>query len=109
MWHLRKPKKLAYSSCPYTSVWRESVTVRRKTEMATQTSMIAVLIARVSSKGQEEEGFSLEAQVKILTNYCGPAGLHIGKVYKIAESASKSEQRKIFKEAMDYVAKHNVK
>jgi site-specific DNA recombinase len=77
--------------------------------MAVPTSMIAVLIARVSSKGQEEEGFSLEAQVKILTNYCGPAGLRIGKTFKIAESASKSEQRKIFKEAMDYVAKHDVK
>jgi len=77
--------------------------------MAIPTSMIAVLIARVSSKGQEEEGFSLEAQVKILTNYCGPVNLRIGKVFKIAESASKSEQRKIFKQAMDYVAKHDVK
>lgn len=77
--------------------------------MAAPTSMIAVLIARVSSKGQEEEGFSLEAQVKILENYCGGASLRIGKVYKIAESASKSEQRKIFKKAMDYIAKHDVK
>jgi site-specific DNA recombinase len=77
--------------------------------MAVPTSMIAVLIARVSSKGQEEEGFSLEAQVKTLTNYCGPANLRIGKVYKIAESASKSEQRKIFKKAMEYVEKCNVK
>jgi site-specific DNA recombinase len=77
--------------------------------MAVLTSTIAVLIARVSSKGQEEEGFSLEAQVKLLTAYCGNTGLHIGRVYRIAESASKSEQRKIFKEAMEYIAKHNVK
>ena len=77
--------------------------------MIAPTSMIAVLIARVSSKGQEEEGFSLEAQVKILKNYCGGTDLHIGKIYKIAESASKSEQRKIFKEAMEYVEKHNIK
>jgi site-specific DNA recombinase len=77
--------------------------------MAAQTSPIVVLIARVSSKGQEEEGFSLEAQVKILTNYCGSSNLRIGKVYKIAESASKSEQRKIFKKAMEYVAQHDVK
>lgn len=53
-----------------------------------------MLIARVSSKDQDEEGFSLEAQIKILTSYCSPASLQIGKVYKIAESASKSEQRK---------------
>jgi len=77
--------------------------------MIAPTSTAAVLIARVSSKDQEDEGFSLEAQVKILTNYCNPAGLRIGKIYKIAESASKSERRKIFKEAMDYVAQHNVK
>jgi site-specific DNA recombinase len=77
--------------------------------MTAQTSTVAVLIARVSSKGQEEEGFSLEAQVKILTGYCGSANLRIGKVYKIAESASKSEQRKIFKTAMEYVAKHDIK
>lgn len=77
--------------------------------MTNLTSTVAVLIARVSSKGQEEEGFSLEAQVKILTNYCSTANLIIGRTYKIAESASKSEQRKIFKQAMEYVAKHNVK
>lgn len=32
--------------------------------MAVLASTLAVVIARVSSKGQEEEGFSLEAQVK---------------------------------------------
>lgn len=78
--------------------------------MNLQASPVSVLIARVSSKGQEEEGFSLEAQVKILTNYCsGTANLRIGRIYKIAESASKSEQRKIFKQAMEYIEKHDVK
>lgn len=70
---------------------------------------LAVIIARVSSKGQEEEGFSLEAQVKIDTTYCANAALRVAKIFKIAESASKSEQRKIFKEAMEYVAKHDIK
>ncbi|HSX28313.1 MAG TPA: recombinase family protein [Candidatus Saccharimonadales bacterium] len=77
--------------------------------MTTPASTVAVLIARVSSKGQEEEGFSLEAQVKILKSYCGSSDLRIGRIYKIAESASKSEQRKIFKEAMDYVENHKIK
>src|SRR5258708_4532647 len=61
---------------------------RRKAKMAETFSSTAVLIARVSSKGQEEEGFSLEAQVKILTNYCGITDLHIGRVYKILTCAS---------------------
>lgn len=77
--------------------------------MSTSTSATAVLIARVSSRGQEEEGFSLEAQVKTLKSYCNNVDLRISRIYKIAESASKSEQRKIFKDAMDYVEKHKVK
>lgn len=73
------------------------------------TDNLAVIIARVSSKGQEEEGFSLESQIKLLTTYCGNNGLTIGKKFKIAESASKSEQRKTFREAMAFIEKKNVK
>jgi len=69
----------------------------------------AVVLARVSSKGQEDEGYSLESQVKLLTTYGGNNGLAIMKKYKIAESASKSEQRKIFKEAMQFIEKRNIK
>ncbi len=69
----------------------------------------AVGIARVSSKGQEDEGYSLESQVKLLRSYGSNAGLLVRKVFKIAESASKSEQRKTFKEAMKYIADNNIK
>ena len=50
----------------------------------------AVILARVSSKGQEDEGFSLESQVKLMTTYCENNQLRIAKKYKIAESASKT-------------------
>lgn len=73
------------------------------------TDNLAVIIASVSSKGQEEEGFSLESQIKLLTTYGDNNGLMIGKKFKIAESASKSEQRKTFREAMAYIEKRNVK
>lgn len=69
----------------------------------------AVILARVSSRGQEEEGFSLESQVKLLSNYCDNNMLSTLKVFKITESASKTEQRKTFKEAMNFVEKRNVK
>lgn len=69
----------------------------------------AVGIARVSSKGQEDEGYSLESQVKLLRTYGVNAGLTVRKVYKIAESASKTEQRKTFKTAMEYISDNNVK
>lgn len=77
--------------------------------MASNSEDLAVIMARVSSKGQEEEGFSLEAQAKHLALYCNNNGLTVLKTYKIAESASKTEQRKIFKEAMQFIAKKNVK
>lgn len=65
-------------------------------------------MARVSSRGQEEEGFSLEAQAKHLAIYCHNHQLTVLKTFKIAESASKTEQRKTFKEAMKFIAKHKV-
>lgn len=58
---------------------------------------IGVILARVSTKGQEDEGYSLEAQVKNMRMYCSNARINPIKVFKIAESASKTEQRKIFK------------
>lgn len=70
---------------------------------------MAVVIARVSTKGQEEEGYSLESQVKHLTAYCDNNGLVVSKSFKIAESASKTEQRKTFKAAMQFIEKYKVK
>ena len=70
---------------------------------------IGVILARVSTKGQEDEGYSLEAQVKNLRMYCTNTRINPIKVFKIAESASKTEQRKIFKEAMQFVEKKHVK
>ncbi|HKU18096.1 MAG TPA: recombinase family protein [Candidatus Saccharimonadales bacterium] len=63
----------------------------------------AVGIARVSSKGQEEEGYSLDSQEKLMHNYCDSHALSLIKVFKIAESASKAERRRIFREAMKFV------
>ncbi len=73
------------------------------------TDKLAVIMARVSSKGQEEEGFSLESQVKHLTAYCNNNELVILRTLKIAESASKTEQRKVFKEAMGFIEKRKIK
>jgi hypothetical protein len=52
---------------------------------------IGVILARVSTKGQEDEGYSLEAQVKNLRMYCTNTRINPIKVFKIAESASKTE------------------
>jgi site-specific DNA recombinase len=69
----------------------------------------AVAIARVSSKRQEEEGYSLPAQKKLLKSYSLERGLILLETFEIAESASKTEQRKIFKEAMKFIEDKQVK
>ena len=60
----------------------------------------AVILARVSSKSQEDEGYSLDSQVKLLTGYCANKRFIVDKIFKIAETASKEQSRRIFKELL---------
>ena len=69
----------------------------------------AIIFARVSSVEQKESGFSLPAQIKLLTEYAHNKNLKIDKTYSISESASKREQRKTFDQMLDYVTKNDVK
>jgi site-specific DNA recombinase len=69
----------------------------------------AVIIARVSSKRQEDEGYSLPAQKKLLNRYALDKGLNPIKTFEITESASKAIQRRIFKEAMKFIEDNKVK
>lgn len=63
----------------------------------------AVILARVSTKGQEKEGYSLDSQYKLLHNYSAGLNLRIVKVFQIAETASKQQGRKVFHEMMHFV------
>ena len=68
----------------------------------------AIIFARVSSKEQEETGYSLDSQVKLLTEYADSKGFDVLKIYKVSESASGKQTRKIFGEMLDCVEKNNV-
>jgi site-specific DNA recombinase len=63
-------------------------------------------LARVSSREQEREGFSLEVQEEALKRYAAQAGGEIVKFFKIAETASKGEERKTFRELIAYAKKN---
>ena len=63
-------------------------------------------LARVSSREQEREGFSLEVQEDALLRYAQQQGGTIVKFYKIAETASKREERRAFKDLIAYARKH---
>ena len=74
----------------------------------TEQQSSAVILARVSSKSQEDEGYSLDSQLKLLNGYCENKDLHVVKVFKIAETASKEQGRKIFHELLAYISNHGV-
>lgn len=65
-----------------------------------------VALARVSSREQEREGFSLEVQEEALKRYAAQAGGEITKLFKIAETASKTDERKTFRELIAYAKKN---
>lgn len=68
----------------------------------------SVLLCRVSSKEQEERGYSLEAQEKLLTEYAQRREFEMSKIFKISESASGHQIRKTFNEMMSYVKKNKI-
>jgi len=69
----------------------------------------AILLARVSSKEQEETGYSLPAQEKLLAQYAGKHSFTTAKVFSISETASKTTQRKTFDQMMRYAQKYRIK
>src|SRR5262245_12742101 len=64
----------------------------------------AVIYARVSSKEQEKEGFSIPAQLKLLSEYAAANGFTIAKEYVDVETA-KQTGRAAFGEMIAYLRK----
>lgn len=70
--------------------------------------MKTAIFCRVSSKEQEDTGYSLPAQEKFLRDYAEKQGLEVAKVFAISESAAGKTQRKVFIEMVAYVRKHDI-
>ena len=68
-----------------------------------------VLYARVSSKEQDETGYSLPAQEKLLKEYAQQRELKIEKLFSIAESASGQKQRQVFGDMLEILKRKKVK
>ncbi len=69
----------------------------------------AIIYTRVSSKEQEETGYSLDAQEQFLKEYAQKLGLPVAKIYKVTESASKWQLRKTLDAMLEYAVEHDVK
>ena len=65
----------------------------------------AVIYARVSSKEQEKEGFSIPAQLKLLKEYAVTQGLAVACEYVDVETA-KQAGRNAFSEMIAYLKAH---
>ena len=64
-----------------------------------------VLYARVSSKDQEKEGFSIPAQLRLLRDYASNKGFVIAQEFTDVETA-KASGRTNFNEMLLYLKKH---
>ncbi len=67
-----------------------------------------VIYCRVSSREQEETGYSLDAQEKLLREYADKKGLQVVKVFRISESASGRQIRVVFNEMFQYLVKNKI-
>jgi site-specific DNA recombinase len=65
-----------------------------------------VALARVSSREQQREGFSLEVQEEALQRYASQHGGSIVKLFRIAETATKPDERRAFRELLAYARKN---
>jgi site-specific DNA recombinase len=81
----------------------------RRNQMDDKINSKCVVLARVSSRAQEEEGYSLDAQERLASEYCPKNKLKIIKTFRIAETASKTTERKVFNEMMKYLTANRVK
>lgn len=70
--------------------------------------MKAIIYARVSSRDQEETGYSLPAQEKLLLDYASRRSMEVVRVFAISESASGAKQREVFTEMMRMVAQSGI-
>ena len=72
---------------------------------ATAQTTRVVLYARVSSKDQEKEGFSIPAQLRLLRDYAASKGFVITEEFTDVETAKVSGRTK-FNEMLLYLKKH---
>ena len=74
--------------------------------MAKKTTRRYVALARVSSREQQREGFSLDVQEEALRHYVERHDGEIVQFFRIAETASKRDERKTFRSLLEYAKKN---
>ena len=65
--------------------------------------------ARVSSREQEQEGFSLDVQIDAFHEWARREGGIVAKIFRVSETATKSEARREFRAMIKYAKKNAAK
>lgn len=65
--------------------------------------MKTILFARVSTKEQAADGYSLDSQRKLLEEYSAQKNMFISRRFIVPESASGKQERKEFNEMLEYL------
>ena len=94
--------KFRNSPCDFIDFKHKGVIINKEIKI----TMKAVLFARVSTREQAEEGYSLPAQEKLLKEYSSNKNYLIVKNFSVPESASGIQERKLFNELLDYLSNH---
>jgi site-specific DNA recombinase len=81
-------------------------TLRRVAASPGRPPQLCVLYVRVSSREQEEEGFSVPAQLKLLRGYCEAANLKVVKEFIDIESAKNPGARKDFENMLTFLRRN---
>ena len=69
--------------------------------------MKAIILARVSSK-EQQEGYSIQTQTEQLSQYCSRNDLEIINIFQIVESSTRGD-RKDFKAMLDFAGNQEEK
>lgn len=70
--------------------------------------MRAVIYARVSSREQEETGYSLPAQEKLLEEYAKRNNFEIERIFSVSESACGKVERKVFHQMLVFMKRNRI-
>lgn len=68
----------------------------------------SIIYARVSSKEQEDTGYSLDSQEKLLKEYSAKNNFGVAKTFRVSESASGKQIRKTFNEMLNYANNNRI-
>ena len=67
---------------------------------------LGIIWARVSTKEQSEEGYSLDSQIKLLRDHASQNDIKVLKEFIVPESASGRQERIHFQEMLEYLHEH---